>query len=43
MASKKVFGKLPDGTVIDLYELKNSKGMVVQVRLNAVKNIVISF
>jgi len=31
MASKKVFGKLADGTVIDLYELKNSKGMVVQV------------
>ena len=37
MASKKVFGKLADGTVIDLYELKTSKGMVVQVRLSAVK------
>ena len=31
MAMKTTFGELPDGTKIDLYELRNSKGMVVQV------------
>ena len=31
MAIKTTFGELPDGTKIDLYELRNSKGMVVQV------------
>jgi len=31
MAMKTTFGELPDGTKIDLYELRNSKGMVVQI------------
>ena len=31
MTMKAIFGELPDGTKIDLYELRNSKGMVVQV------------